>query len=127
MEIMEKKLYSLLSNKLLDEQKNGVSCPHKPQTVSNPTPSQAKAPEQPLHHVENLVAQNIPHHCVVKATPTSASKFEQNSLHHQRGSRRELLFEKTHKMHHVPHQFFAQIITLADKTRRRWTSNHDRT
>jgi hypothetical protein len=33
MEMMEKKLDSLLSKKL-DEQKNGVSCPQHPQTVS---------------------------------------------------------------------------------------------
>jgi hypothetical protein len=37
-------------------------------------------------------------------------------VHHQYGSQPELLFEKTHKMHHVLYQFFAQIMTLANET-----------
>jgi hypothetical protein len=60
--------HSILLKKLLDAQKNEIQCPQ---------------------HPKNPVAQNIPHHCVVKATPASASKSKQNGVHYQYGSRRE--------------------------------------
>jgi hypothetical protein len=107
----------LLSKKVLDAlKKKKVQCPQHPQIVSTSPPSQLKAPDQPLHCVENPIAQNIPYHCVVKATPALAFKSEQNGLYHQHGSPREFLFEMTHKMHHDALQLFAQIMTLMDKT-----------
>jgi hypothetical protein len=54
MEENNAKLHSLLLKKL-DMNKNEVQCPK---------------------HLENLIAQNILHHCVVKATPALASKSE---------------------------------------------------
>jgi hypothetical protein len=107
--------YSVKLDSCLAENNDGVHFSEQPQIVQSP-PSQPKAPDHPLHHVENPSPQNIPHHHIVKAPPESTSKSEQNGLHHQYSSQRGLLFEKTHKLHHVPPQFFAQIMTLADKT-----------
>jgi hypothetical protein len=56
------KLQNLLLKKVLDAHKNEV---------------------QRRQHLENLVPHNIPHHCVVKATPASASKSKKNGVHHQ--------------------------------------------